>query len=257
MHELIASKIVCPLCRGELATSPAALSCAACRRTYPVRDEVGNFLGGTENLHDGFGHDLNQAKERGNVFEKVFHGNRVRTVQRWLKEGGCLGGELLELGCNTGPVLIPLLQEDVRIVGLDVIASDIETCRKTLQERRLRADGLLVADGKRTPFRDASFDGVLLVDVLEHTTDPEGIVAEVRRILRPGGFTYVSVPWKWHPVVRHDWIRKMLTRRETVDEHPDIPFDNATLDRLFAGWTLERRGLVYQWVCIGALYRRA
>jgi SAM-dependent methyltransferase len=51
------------------------------------------------------------------------------------------------------------------------------------------------------PFPDASFDGVVLKDLLEHVADPVAVVREVRRVLRPGGLVFASSPdaqrWVW------------------------------------------------------------
>jgi len=44
---------------------------------------------------------------------------------------------------------------------------------------------------------DASFDGVLLTEVLEHCTDPKTAVGEVWRVLRPGGLLLVTSPYLW------------------------------------------------------------
>jgi ubiquinone/menaquinone biosynthesis C-methylase UbiE len=52
------------------------------------------------------------------------------------------------------------------------------------------------------PFPDAAFDGVVLKDLLEHVADPVAVVAEVRRVLRPGGRVFASSPdaqrWVWN-----------------------------------------------------------
>jgi SAM-dependent methyltransferase len=50
------------------------------------------------------------------------------------------------------------------------------------------------------PFPDASLDGVVLTEVLEHCTDPVGAVRQVRRVLKPGGLLLVTSPflWPWH-----------------------------------------------------------
>ncbi len=51
------------------------------------------------------------------------------------------------------------------------------------------------------PFEDASFDGVVLKDLLEHVPDPVAVVLEAKRVLRPGGIVFASSPdaqrWVW------------------------------------------------------------
>jgi len=55
--------------------------------------------------------------------------------------------------------------------------------------------------GEPLPFPDASFDGVVLKDLLEHVADPVAVVAEVHRVLRPAGRVFASSPdaqrWVW------------------------------------------------------------
>jgi SAM-dependent methyltransferase len=69
---------------------------------------------------------------------------------------------------------------DVEIVGTDVYASPY-TC--------------LLADAHGLPFPTASFDGVWLQAVLEHALEPATVVAEVHRVLKPGGIVYAETPF--------------------------------------------------------------
>lgn len=55
----------------------------------------------------------------------------------------------------------------------------------------------VAADAHRLPFRDGVFDVVVLAEILEHLTRPEAAVAEVRRVLRPGGRAVVTVPFAY------------------------------------------------------------
>jgi SAM-dependent methyltransferase len=50
-------------------------------------------------------------------------------------------------------------------------------------------------DGRTIPFPDASFDNALCAEVLEHVEDPAGLIAEMLRVLRPGGTLLVTVPF--------------------------------------------------------------
>jgi SAM-dependent methyltransferase len=68
----------------------------------------------------------------------------------------------------------------LRVVGSDVYASP---------ETRL------VLDGHHLPFADGAFEGVWIQAVLEHVLDPPVIVAEIRRVLKPGGLVYADTPF--------------------------------------------------------------
>jgi SAM-dependent methyltransferase len=66
----------------------------------------------------------------------------------------------------------------------------------------------LVADVTALPCADASIDGILLDAVLEHVPDVGGALGEVRRVLKPGGRLYVTVPFLWpYHASPHDYRR--------------------------------------------------
>jgi SAM-dependent methyltransferase len=68
-------------------------------------------------------------------------------------------------------------------------------------------------DGGRMPFGDASFDCALCVEVLEHAEDPQLLLAEIGRVLKPQGRLLLSVPWsaRQHHLP-HDYHRFTRTR---------------------------------------------
>ena len=83
----------------------------------------------------------------------------------------------------------------------------------------------LIADGHDLPFRDASFDAVTAHAVLDHFADPDRVMAEVHRVLKPRGLAYAEAPFL-QPVHlgRHDYLRftplgarRLLRRFEVVD----------------------------------------
>jgi ubiquinone/menaquinone biosynthesis C-methylase UbiE len=60
--------------------------------------------------------------------------------------------------------------------------------------QNLEGVSLTAADGMRMPFRDGSFHGLLALSALEHFEDLDGIVKEMARVIRPGGFVLYLAP---------------------------------------------------------------
>jgi SAM-dependent methyltransferase len=94
-------------------------------------------------------------------------------------------GRVLDVGCGTQPYRS--LFEVPEYVGLDIDTP--------LSRARGTADAFY--DGQRLPFDVARFDTVLCNQVLEHVFNPEQFVAEMGRVLVPGGRLILSVPFVW------------------------------------------------------------
>jgi ubiquinone/menaquinone biosynthesis C-methylase UbiE len=92
----------------------------------------------------------------------------------------CLGKDILEVGCGTGMILKEIAPFTRSAVGLDISRGMLEHARNR---------GLNVVEGSATdlPFPDASFDAVYSFKVLAHVEAIEKAMAEVARVLRPGG----------------------------------------------------------------------
>ena len=107
---------------------------------------------------------------------------------------------VLDLGCGEGRHAISAyLNAPVRVVGLDLSQNDLLTARGRYAEFQDPNDSsrqvdFLRASGLRLPFGDASFDKVICAEVLEHIEDFETVLAEIHRVLKPGGTLAVSVP---------------------------------------------------------------
>jgi ubiquinone/menaquinone biosynthesis C-methylase UbiE len=113
------------------------------------------------------------------------------------------GERVLDCGCGMGFYLLAMAQlRRLRLVGLD---GDPE--RLAWARREGIPAALLRGDLQQLPFASASFDKVLATEVLEHVRDDTQMLAELFRILRPGGILAISVPharypfW-WDPIHR-------------------------------------------------------
>src|SRR5512135_3011310 len=93
---------------------------------------------------------------------------------------------LLDIGCGTGWGLDNLARCGYRAIGLDMRPEGLRTVRQ-----RSRDVGLVQADATRLPIAEASFAGIVLLDVMEHVDDA-ALLREVRSVVRPGGTVIIS-----------------------------------------------------------------
>lgn len=107
-----------------------------------------------------------------------------------------LQGRVLDAGCGSQPYreLIP---------ATDYLGMEIDTPRT-----RASFPADVYYDGMNFPWPDADFDGVLCSQVFEHVFNPPRFLAEVNRVLRPGGWLVLAVPFAWDEHEQpHDFAR--------------------------------------------------
>jgi SAM-dependent methyltransferase len=120
------------------------------------------------------------------------------------------GGKLIDIGCGRKPYreLFP---------GTDYVGLEIDT-----PATRARGIAERFYDGNTFPCGDAEFDAALANQVLEHVFEPEAFLAEIHRILKPGGKLLLTVPFIW-------------------DEH-EQPYDYARYSSFGIRYLLEKSG---------------
>jgi SAM-dependent methyltransferase len=108
--------------------------------------------------------------------------NRDLLLDVWRRlDVNVAGRAILDVGCGRGHVGEFVEEQGGTYTGVDFVAS--------------RAGfHLALADAVRLPFTDGSFDGVFCIDAFEHFPGPGKAVCEFRRVLRPGGFIFLSTP---------------------------------------------------------------
>jgi SAM-dependent methyltransferase len=146
------------------------------------------------------------------------------------------GDRLLDLGCGFGRHAYEALRRGAVVVALDAGADEVVRVRDTfgamieageLVEGSPRY-GAVQGDALRLPFPDATFDRVIASEVLEHIPDDVAAMAELARVLRPGGTMAVTVPRCGPELV--NWILS--------DEYHDVPGGHV---RIYRRSTLQRR----------------
>lgn len=107
----------------------------------------------------------------------------IKNLQRSaIKRYSCyLNGKILDIGCGTKPYKNYLCGYS-EYIGMD-------------NNKDVKPD--VAGDIKELPFSDGYFDGVLCTEILEHLSLPEIGVKQINRVLKTGGYLYLTVPQEW------------------------------------------------------------
>lgn len=104
---------------------------------------------------------------------------------------------ILDCGCGMGFNLRALSElYQCSLVGVERNPVTLKRTRRELEHTRVR---IVRGDALRLPFPDGTFDKILMTEVLEHIPDEAGALAEIYRVLRPGGRYVLSVPHHNYP----------------------------------------------------------
>lgn len=131
-------------------------------------------------------------------------------VRSWshFSNGSIEGKDVLDFGCGDGPLSLHLVQTAAprSIVGVDLDERAIARARTALtrshRENWSCIPEFLLSEPTRVPVDDTSVDTILAFDCVEHIMDPETIMSEWRRVLRPNGRVLIEwCPFKgpWGP----------------------------------------------------------
>ena len=135
------------------------------------------------------------------------------------------GMQVLDLGCGRGGVLEQLGDAVARPIGFD-------PDWKSLREHRLPGLSRAAAVADQLPLRDACIDLLVCSWVFEHLTDPARVLAEARRVLRPGGSLIFLTPHASSLVVRFNRALR--------------PFQQSLVPRLYARAEADTFPVVYR-----------
>lgn len=142
----------------------------------------------------------------------------IAVLSHFLGQEGLAGRTVLDIGCSTGFITHELHRAGAAVTGLDIDEPGLERARQ-------RFGGevpFLAADGEHLPWDDRSVDAVVFNQIYEHVVDPDAVLAEIRRVLRPDGVVYLGLG----------------NRLTVVEPHHGLPFlswlPSAAADRYVA-----------------------
>jgi ubiquinone/menaquinone biosynthesis C-methylase UbiE len=115
------------------------------------------------------------------------------------------GDRVLDLGCGGGRHSYEAYRRGAVVIAADLNQKELPPVNEMFAA--MLAEGetappasatAVSADATRLPFPDDSFDAIIVAEILEHVPDDAGALAEIARVLRPGGTVAVTVP-AWLP----------------------------------------------------------
>lgn len=116
-----------------------------------------------------------------------FHSSRINPIFWDIKENS----SVLDVGANSGEFMKMLLErrKGVKVKGIDL--SEV-----AVQKAKEKGLDVILGDGESLPFEDASFDYVVLMEVIVHVHDPKKLLKEIKRVLKKDGVLLGSAPHK-------------------------------------------------------------
>lgn len=152
--------------------------------------------------------------------------------QRKLEElvgllGDTTGRRCLDLGSDNGVVSLLLRERGGSWASGDLTAQTVDSIRS------LVGTDVHLVEGKHLPFVDGEFDAVAVVDMLEHVPDDGAFVAELHRIVKPGGQLVVNTPHLKQTALRR--LRHALGQTDEKHGHLRPGYTADSLRRLLDG----------------------
>jgi phosphatidylethanolamine/phosphatidyl-N-methylethanolamine N-methyltransferase len=135
------------------------------------------------------------------------------------------GRHVLEVGVGTG-LALPHYLPSKRITGIDLSADMLALARKKVAESRLvNVESLYEMDAEKTEFEDGRFDIAVAMFVASVVPNPRLLLAEMRRVVRPGGYMLFVNHFAAERGPRWWMERAMAPASRKLGWHPDFAFD--------------------------------
>ncbi|HVV92901.1 MAG TPA: class I SAM-dependent methyltransferase [Hyphomicrobiales bacterium] len=156
------------------------------------------------------------------IFGAVFDSGRRAAIDAVNRHGG---GRVLEVGVGTG-LALPSYRRDAEVVGIDLSHHMLGLAAERVRRERLdHIRGVAVMDASRTAFPDAGFDVAVAMFLITTVPDPEGVMAEMERVVRPGGEIVMVNHFAHEGGVKGAVEQWLAARAGSLGWRPDFPID--------------------------------
>jgi SAM-dependent methyltransferase len=208
----------CPSCNALLRLEfPTAITCDACLKNFGVSRGVVDFMGDTGTARS-FGFQWsNFAKTQ---LDSSNLANRSK--ERFLAETGwnigrLNGARILDAGCGSGRFAeIPLVSGGI-VTAIDASIA-VYAARENLSS--FPKANFFRCDLLNLPFIDDSFDFVYCIGVLQHTANPDTVLSELSRVVKPGGELAITFYEKsgWWTSLYSKYVIRRFTKRISTEK---------------------------------------
>ncbi|GBQ68038.1 phosphatidylethanolamine N-methyltransferase [Ameyamaea chiangmaiensis NBRC 103196] len=161
------------------------------------------------------------------VYDAVFGGISAFGRRRAVAAVNALPGtRVLEVGVGTG-LALPHYTSEKRITGIDLSCDMLDRARQRVRRQSLRTvDALLEMDAEATTFEDDSFDIAVAMFVASVVPHPDRLLAELKRVVRPGGHILFVNHFLARGGVRLAIERGMASASHSLGWHPDFAIES-------------------------------
>ena len=185
--------------------------------------------------------------------QRFWHRGKLLMIDQLIRPHLQAGSRLLEVGCGAGNLLLQATVAGSYPVALDLSMQALTFVRSRLEEAKSTVEApngsaCTQAIGECLPFRDNSFDCVLLSEVIEHLDAPQVSIAEVMRVLCPSGRLLVTTPnyRSFWPVMEWAVDRLNMAPKMAGEQHISRFHPSSLKDMLVAsGLRMEYAGSIY------------
>ena len=157
---------------------------------------------------------------------------------------------MLDVGAGNGAYTLELAKRFAEVVAIDVEPERLAALRAHLVEEGASGVTAIRMSVAALDVAGESFDAVTAIEVLEHVLDLPASIGEIRRVLRPGGIAYVSVPNRLFPLETHS-VRVPGIGEFDGRRLPFLPYVGPLHRRISTARTFTGRGLVRLFVPAG------